>query len=93
MLKASTKREGGHSLDSLDKGKVMILFTIFNISSQITRIKRRVNERKCVSNRDTPFHSLPQNAKIGFKAFTAAQPRPQQLRPPELNGSSSMRAL
>ena len=71
----------------------MILFTIFNISSQITRIKRRVNERKCVSNRDTYFHSLSQNAKIGFKAFTGAQTIPQQPRPPELNGSSSMRTL
>jgi hypothetical protein len=59
----------------------MVLFTIFNISSQPTRIKRRVNERKCVLNMNTHSLSLSQNAKIGFMAFTGAQTRPHVTKP------------
>jgi hypothetical protein len=42
--------------------------------------KRRANGRKYVSNTDKHFLSLPQNAKIGFKALTVAQSHLTQIQ-------------
>ncbi len=44
-------------------------------------IKISVNERKCISNRDTHSLSLSQAAKIGLKAFTGARTRPHVTKP------------
>ncbi len=46
---------------NLNKG---IIQRFLDISPQLMRIKKRANERKCVSIKDT---------KIGFKAHTEAQ--------------------
>ena len=57
------------TVTNVNKGRQRFL----DITPQLMRIKRRANERKCVSIKDTHFRSLPQNAKIGFKAHPEAQ--------------------
>ena len=73
MKYQQTQLVGLLNLHTKDKPQRYDTFTICHISSQLSRINRRSNGRKCVSIRDAHSLSLQQNAKIGFKTFIRAQ--------------------